>query len=178
MSTKRFEPNFMKPDSISHNIRSRRNVASEEGLSYTDSSGNIYKIDQLTQIIIINPDSANNIDRKILDVIESTNASSSQKGGEKSMVDTIDIKLFFDKINGFLKLAPENLKNTFLEDLFKTLSSAYFTNDFSKLTVFIEEWVDTIDIYSSPESIKEYEEAIRELEEGKGIEWVPGMFLE
>ncbi|NLZ51947.1 MAG: hypothetical protein GX892_02175 [Thermoanaerobacteraceae bacterium] len=42
--------------------------------------------------------------------------------------------------------------------------------------IFVEEWLDAVDVYSNPETINNYNEAVKELEEGKSSEWVPGTF--
>ncbi len=143
---------------------------------YDESSGNIYAI--FGAIFMENTNSGNNGGEALREMLKNMGASFNRESGERKMYDLINAEIFFKKLKFFLELAPEKLKNEFVAELIQSIEHAYLSGNYSQLTVFIDEWFDTVDIYSDKESVKDYEDAIKELDAGKGIVWTPETFSE
>ncbi|HLS53759.1 MAG TPA: hypothetical protein VK031_07285 [Tissierellaceae bacterium] len=89
-----------------------------------------------------------------------------------------DIQFFFNRVDAFIKFAPINLKDEFLREMAEVLKTMHQLSELSLLEQFVEEWMDTVYLYSNPDTIREIEEAEEELAKGEGVEWYPGMYIE
>ena len=83
---------------------------------------------------------------------------------------------FLLRLDDFYKYAPKEVLDNFRNEFMPKFKTFIKDKNDSELFKLLDEWFDTIDIYSDPETIDELETALKEVENGETLEWTPGTF--
>lgn len=81
-------------------------------------------------------------------------------------------------LDDFIKNAPDEIKIEFRKELAEInwlLKKKKMTA--TRMAEFLNDWHETVEIYSDIEIVKEIESAKRDFSEGECVSWQPGMFL-
>jgi hypothetical protein len=90
----------------------------------------------------------------------------------------VNFSIMREHLQDFTEFAPEYLHKQFDQELCE-VSEAMQDEKFDpkELCEFLDDWAETIELYSNPERVKEIQEAKDEYIKGECIDWQPGMFL-
>lgn len=83
---------------------------------------------------------------------------------------------FLLRLDDFYKYAPKEVLDNFRSEFMPKFKTYIMNKNDNELFNLLDEWFDTIDIYSNPETIDELETALKEIENGEVLEWTPGTF--
>ena len=84
---------------------------------------------------------------------------------------------FLLRLDDFYKYAPKEVLDSFRSEFMPKFKTFIKNKNDSELFKLLDDWFDTIDIYSNPETIDELETALKEVENGETLEWTPGTFI-
>ena len=83
---------------------------------------------------------------------------------------------FLLRLDDFYKYAPKEVLDNFRSEFMPKFKTYIMNKNDNELFNLLDEWFDTIDIYSNPETIDELETALKEIKNGAVFEWTPGTF--
>ena len=80
---------------------------------------------------------------------------------------------FFSKLDNFNKFAPKEVLEAFRVEFVPKFKNILENYDEEKMFNLLDDWFDTVDIYSNPETIRKLDSIDSDIEKGIYSEWNP-----